>query len=60
MCGVPESGTNTEEPKKNLLYRDKHTYECLLGYETDDALVTECQSNGSFSLDQPPECRRKR
>ena len=55
-CGIPPNGVETEIPIHNLTYPDTYNYSCLTGYETNDDITTECLSNGSLSLDSPPNC----
>ena len=57
-CGSPPEGINTEPVPDNLTlyYQGRWNYTCLPGYETCDDISINCQLNGSFSLQQPPNC----
>lgn len=57
VCGVPPSGINTEDPQATLLYLDVYQYQCLPGSSTQDATISVCSPDGTFTLDFPPVCQ---
>ena len=59
-CGIPLDGINTQTiPQVNLLHQDTYNYSCLAGYETNDNITTECQADGSWSVESSPNCTSK-
>ena len=63
-CDPPPAGTNTKDIPEELLedgltYLQSYTYSCLDGFFTTDEVFTKCQSDGSLSLADPPECSRR-
>ena len=60
-CDPPPAGNNTRDIPEELLengltYLQSYTYSCLDGFFTTDEVFTKCQSDGSLSLANPPEC----
>ena len=60
-CGYLEEGINTVPLPANasLVYGEEYVYSCLYGYEPvnpNTTMVTNCRANGTFSLEEPPNC----
>ena len=63
-CGSPPGGINTVmvPSEVDLVYGEEYVYSCLYGYEPvnpNRTMVTNCRANGTFSLEQPPNCTGK-
>ena len=59
-CLPPADGINmVPVPAGSYQYDSTYQYECREFYETSSSLVTQCQSDGTWSLDPPPTCSRK-
>ena len=56
LCGQPPNGANTEVPEVSVLYNEQYTYKCITGYRTSDETTTECLANGTFNLQNLPNC----
>ena len=56
-CSSPPGGVQTVQVDTSILYvfGQTYTYVCNEGYENSGALVSTCQSDGSWSL-SPPTC----
>ena len=59
FCGTPPHGLYTEIPQTVLMYLDTYNYSCMDGYWTNDPILTQCQADGTFSLNNPPVCTSK-
>ena len=60
VCSSPPPGDNTVSAPEELAvqYQGVYTYTCKFGYDTEDGVTTQCQADGSWSL-EPPNCKCK-
>ena len=61
ICGTPADGVNTMmvPDDLHLCYEESYIYSCIVGYETDEEVVTSCRYDGNWTLLTPPTCKRK-